>query len=100
MTLTEQKEIDAYLEEAPATGHIRQSKMSLEAPVLFIKKKDGKLCFVHNYCTLNAITCKNRHPLPLIDNSIHCLKGVCHFTKLNVHWGYNNACIVRATLLT
>jgi hypothetical protein len=43
MTLTEQTEMDAFLEEALATGHIRQSKSPLGAPVFFIKKKDGKL---------------------------------------------------------
>jgi hypothetical protein len=49
MTLTEQTEMDAFLEEALATGHIRQSKSPLGAPVFFIKKKDGKLCFVQDY---------------------------------------------------
>jgi hypothetical protein len=43
MTLTEQTEMDAFLEEALATGRIRQSKSPLRAPVFFIKKKDGKL---------------------------------------------------------
>jgi hypothetical protein len=46
MTLTEQTEMDAFLEEALATGRIRQSKSPLGAPVFFIKKKDGKLRFV------------------------------------------------------
>jgi hypothetical protein len=34
--------MDAFLEEALATGRIRQSKSPLGAPVFFIKKKDGK----------------------------------------------------------
>jgi hypothetical protein len=38
MTLTEQTEIDAFLEEALATGCIRQSKSPLGALVFFIKK--------------------------------------------------------------
>jgi hypothetical protein len=90
MTLTEQTEMDAFLEEALATGHIRQSKSPLGAPVFFIKKKDGKLCFVQDYRALNAITRKNRYLLPLIDDFIHQLKGARYFTKLDVHWGYNN----------
>jgi hypothetical protein len=36
MTLTEQTEMDAFLEEALATGHIRQSKSPLGASVFFI----------------------------------------------------------------
>jgi hypothetical protein len=76
MTLTEQIEMDTFLEEALATGHIRQSKSPLEAPVFFIKKKDGKLRFVQDYRALNAITRKNRYLLLLIDDLIHRLKGV------------------------
>jgi hypothetical protein len=90
MTLTEQTEMDAFLEEALATGCIRQSKSPLGAPVFFIKKKDGKLRFVQDYRALNAITRKNRSPLPLIDDLIHQLKDARYFTKLDVHWGYNN----------
>jgi hypothetical protein len=56
MTLTEQTEMDAFLEEALATGRITQSKSPLGAPVFFIKKKDGKLRFVQDYRALNAIT--------------------------------------------
>jgi hypothetical protein len=74
MTLTE---MDTFLEEALATGRIRQSKSPLGAPVFFIKKKDGKLCFVQDYRALNVITRKNRYPLPLIDNLIHWLKDGC-----------------------
>jgi hypothetical protein len=80
MTLTEQTEMDAFLEEALATGCIRQSRSPLGAPVFFIKKKDGKLHFFQDYKALNAITRKNRYRL----------KGVRYFTKLDVRWGYNN----------
>jgi hypothetical protein len=75
MTLTEQTEMDVFLEEALATGRIRQSQLPLGAPVFFIKQKDGKLRFVQDYRALNAITKKNRYPLPLIDDPIHRLKG-------------------------
>jgi hypothetical protein len=39
-------DMDAFLEEALATGHIRQSKSPLRALVFFIKKKDRKLYFI------------------------------------------------------
>jgi hypothetical protein len=92
MTLTEQTEMDAVLEEVLATGRIRQSKSPLGAPVFFIKKKDGKLRFVQDYRALNVITRKKRYPLPLIDDLIHRLKDTHYFTKLDVRWGYNNVC--------
>jgi hypothetical protein len=78
MTLTEQTEMDTFLKEALATGCIRQSKSPLRALVFFIKKKDGKLCFVQDYQAPNAITRKNRYPLPLIDDLIHRLKDACY----------------------
>jgi hypothetical protein len=90
MTLTEQTQMDAFLEEALATGRIQQSKSPLGAPVFFIKKKDGKLRFVQDYRALNVITRKNRYPLPLIDDLIHRLKDARYFTKLDIRWGYNN----------
>jgi hypothetical protein len=84
MTLTEQMEMDTFLEEVLATGCIRQSKSPLGAPVFFIKKKDGKLRFVQDYQALNVITRKNQYLLPLIDDLIHRLKDACYFTKLDV----------------
>jgi hypothetical protein len=85
MTLTKQTEMDTFLEEALATRRIRQSKSPLRAMVFFIRKKDGKLCFVQDYRALNAITRKNRYPLPLIDDLIHRLNGMCYFGYNNVH---------------
>src|SRR3981189_1842303 len=90
MSPEEQRELDAFLEEALAMGRIWHSKSPIGTPVFFIKKKDGKLCFVQDYHTLNLITWKNRYPLPLIDDLIHQLKGAKYFTKLDVRWGYNN----------
>src|SRR3979490_19802 len=90
MSPEEQRELDAFLEEALATGCIRHSKLPIGAPVFFIKKKDGKCRFVQDYRALNLITWKNCYPLPLIDDLIHRLKGAKYFTKLDVRWGYNN----------
>jgi hypothetical protein len=83
MMLTEQTEMDVFLEEVISTGHIRQLKSPLGAPVFFIKKKDGNLHFIQDYQALNAITQKNRYPLPLINDLIHQLKGTQYFTKLD-----------------
>ena len=60
------------------------------SPFFFIKKKDGSLRPVQDYCKLNDMTIKNRYPLPLIQELLDKLKGARHFTKLDVRWGYNN----------
>jgi RNase H-like domain found in reverse transcriptase/Reverse transcriptase (RNA-dependent DNA polymerase) len=62
----------------------------MASPVFFIKKKDGLLQLVQDYQVLNAIIVKNKYPLPLISKLINKLQGAKYFTKLNVHWGFNN----------
>jgi hypothetical protein len=81
MTLTEQTEMDTFLEEALATRHIRQSKSPLGALVFFFKKQDGKLCFVQDYRAHNSITRKDQSLLPLINDLIHRLKDAGYFTS-------------------
>ena len=39
---------------------------------------------------MNAVTIKNRYPIPLISKLITQLHGVRYFTKLDVRWGFNN----------
>jgi len=84
LSLLEQEELDAFLEENLHTGRIQPSKSPIAAPVFFIKKKDGSLRLVQDYRTLNAMTVKNRYPLPLISELISQLCGAKYFTKLNV----------------
>jgi hypothetical protein len=62
----------------------------MAAPVFFVKKKDGSLCLVQDYHALNAMTVKNKYPLPLIPELIAKLHGAKYFTKLDVRWGFNN----------
>ena len=70
LSLLEQAELDTFLEENLRTGWIWPSKSPIAAPVFFIKKKNGSLWLVQDYCVLNAITIKNRHPLPLISKLV------------------------------
>jgi len=86
----EQKELDSFLEENLRTGRIHPSKSPMAAPVFFIKKKDGSLWLVQDYRALNSMTVKNKYPLPLISELISQLRRARYFTKLDVHWGFNN----------
>jgi len=62
----------------------------MAALVFFVKKKDRKLRLVQDYRALNAMTVKNKYPLPLIPDLIAKLCGAKYFTKLDVRWGFNN----------
>jgi len=89
----EQKELDSFLEENLRTRRIHSSKSPMAALVFFIKKKDGFLQLVQDYRALNSMTVKNKYPLPLISKLISQLHGARYFTKLDVHWNFNNVCI-------
>ena len=90
LSVSEQAELDAFLKENLESGRIRPSKSPMAAPVFFVKKKDGKLRLVQDYRALNAMTVKNKYPLPLIPELIAKLRGAKYFTKLDVRWGFNN----------
>ena len=93
LSASKQKELDAFLKENLDSGRIRPSKSPMAALVFFVKKKDGGLCLVQDYHALNAMTMKNKYPLPLIPELIAKLCGAKYFTKLDVRWGFNNVWI-------
>jgi len=61
----------------------------MAALVFFVKKKDRKLRLVQDYHALNAMTMKNKYPLPIIPELIAKLCGAKYFTKLDIWWGFN-----------
>ncbi|GAA6018098.1 hypothetical protein JCM10207_006080 [Rhodosporidiobolus poonsookiae] len=78
-----------YIEENLQKKFIRPSTSPLGANVLFIKKKDGTLRLCVDYRALNAVTKKNRYPLPLINETLDQLAGATHFTKIDLRNGYH-----------
>lgn len=78
-----------YLDKMLARGAIRHSISPAGAPILFVRKKDGTLRLCVDYRGLNAVTIKNRHPLPLIQESLDQLAEARWFTKLDMRDGFN-----------
>lgn len=74
------KELTSLLDK----GWIRASSSPAAAPVLFVKKPGGGLRFCVDYRALNAITRKDRYPLPLIRETLNSLSKAKWFTKLDV----------------
>ncbi|CAJ0948764.1 unnamed protein product [Ranitomeya imitator] len=56
---------------------------------LSIQKKNGELRPCIDYRGLNAITIKNKYPLPLISELFDRLRGAKIFTKLDLRGAYN-----------
>src|SRR5882724_5012692 len=88
----EQKQLDEFLDENLKSQCICPSKLPMASLVFFIKKKDGSLCLVQDYWKLNTMTMNNTYPLPLIPDILNNVSEAKakYFTKLDVHWGYNN----------
>ena len=78
-----------YLAEFMERGWIRRSKSPAGAPILFAKKKDGSLRLCVDYRGLNKVTVKNRHPLPLIAESLERLAQARIYTKLDIRDAYH-----------
>ena len=86
---TKLKLLRKYLDEYLSRGWIRHSKSPAGAPILFAKKKDGSMRLCVDYRGLNKITVKNRHPLPLINESLDRLAKAKFYTKLDVKEAYH-----------
>uniref|UniRef100_A0A9Q8LHQ9 Transposon Tf2-9 polyprotein n=1 Tax=Passalora fulva TaxID=5499 RepID=A0A9Q8LHQ9_PASFU len=78
-----------YLEENLKKGFIRASRSSAGSPVMFVKKPGGGLRFCVDYRGLNAVTKKNRYPIPLIQETLERLSKAKYFTKLDVIAAFN-----------
>jgi hypothetical protein len=79
-----------YLETSLEWGWIRSSTSPAGAPIHFVKKKDGSLRLCVDYQGLNAITVKDRTPLPLIGEVLDRLANAKIYTKLDIKDAYHN----------
>jgi len=77
------------LQELLYKGLIQPSVFPWEAPVLFVRKKDGSLCLCIDYRELNWVTVKNKYPLPRIDDLVDQLAGATVFSKIDLRSGYH-----------
>ena len=87
-----ERELDAlqtYLDDTVKKGWIHWSTSSAGAPILFIPKKDGGLRLCVDYRGLNQVTIKNRHPLPLITETLDCMVRAKSFVKLDLKDAYH-----------
>jgi hypothetical protein len=87
MTPKELAELKVQLNELLDKGFIRPSSSPWGCPDLFVKKKDQSLRLCVDYRPLNAVTIKNKYPLPHID--ILFLAGAKVFSKVDLRLGYH-----------
>jgi len=83
-------ELNRYIKQNENRGWIRRVKSGEASPIMFVKKKDGKLTLCANYRALKEVTKKDRHPLPVISEVLDRLGGAKYFTKLDIKDAYHN----------
>jgi hypothetical protein len=82
-------ELKTQLQELLYKGYIRPSSSPWGCPALFVKKTDGSLRMCVDYRPLNAVTIKNKYPLPRIDVLFDQLAGAKVFSKIDLRSGYH-----------
>ncbi|GJT28717.1 putative reverse transcriptase domain-containing protein [Tanacetum coccineum] len=83
------RELSVQFQELLEKGFVHPSSSPWEAPVLFVKKKDGSFRMSIDYRELNKLTVKNRYPLPIIDDIFDQLQGSSVYSKIDLRLGYH-----------
>ena len=81
-------ELRVFLQKNLKKGFIRPGQGPMASPILFVKKPNGKWRLCVDFRRLNAVTRKNRYPLPLITELMDRLQGAKWFTKFDFREGF------------
>jgi hypothetical protein len=93
MAPKELAELKVQLKKLLDKGYIRLSSSPWSCPALFVKKKDQSLRLCVDYRPLNAVTIKNKYPMPCIDILFDQLVGAKVFSKVDLRLSYHQIMI-------
>jgi hypothetical protein len=89
MSPAEMIELKIQLQGLLYKGYVRPSTSPWGCSALFVEKKDKELHLCVDYRPLNAVTIKNKYPLPCIDILFDQLAGAQVFSKIDLRSGYH-----------
>jgi hypothetical protein len=89
MSREELAELKIQLKDLLDKGFIRPSSSPWGCPALFVSKKYKGLHLCVDYRPLNAVTIKNKYPLPHIDILFDQLARARVFSKIDLRFGYH-----------
>jgi hypothetical protein len=89
MPPNELAELKVQLNELLKKGLICPSSSPWGCPAIFVKKKDQTLRMCVDYRPLNAVTVKNKYPLPRIYILFDQLSKAKVFSKIDLRSGYH-----------
>jgi hypothetical protein len=84
MPPNELAELEIQLQDLLDKGFIRPSASPWGCPALFVKKKDNSLRLCVDFHPFNAVTIKNKYPLPRIDILFDQLAGAKVFSNIDL----------------
>jgi hypothetical protein len=89
MSRNELAKLKVQLNELLKKGLIHPSSSPWGCPAIFVKKKDQSLRMCIDYRPLNAVTVKNKYPLPYIDILFDQLSKAKVFSKIDLRSVYH-----------
>jgi hypothetical protein len=82
-------EIENQIKDMLAKGWIQVSNSLYSSPALLVRKKTGDWTLCVDYRRLNALTVKNKYPLPIIEELLEKFHGATWFTSLDLCSGFH-----------
>jgi len=89
MSAYQLEELNKYLHKMLAEGKIVHRKSPAGAPILFVRKPNGRLRLCVDYRQLNKLTILNKYPLSVMTELRERVAGVTIVTKLDLKDGYH-----------
>ena len=89
LSASEQEALKEFIEKNLNTGFIRPTSSPHGVPVLFVKKKDGSLCFCVDFRSLNHISKKDCYPLLLISDLLDSPRKARVYSKIDLCHAYH-----------
>jgi hypothetical protein len=89
LPLNKRKVVENCIDEMLEANIIRPSSSPWASPITLVDKKDGGTRFCVDYRQLNAVTIKDAHPLPNIQDIFDQLAGGKVFSTLDLRSGYH-----------